>query len=65
MRLKTEYGNPKVYITENGTGFKQEDVKVNGKINDPMRSDYIKRHVEATLKAKKEGANVLRKQFYK
>jgi beta-glucosidase len=58
MRLKTEYGNPKVYITENGTGFKQEDVKINGKINDPMRSDYIKRHVEATLKAKKEGANV-------
>ncbi len=58
MRLKTEYGNPKVYITENGTGFKHEDVKVNGKVNDPMRADYIKRHIEATLKAKKEGANV-------
>jgi beta-glucosidase len=58
MRLKTEYGNPKVYITENGTGFKQEDVKINGKINDPMRTDYIKRHIEATLKAKADGANV-------
>jgi beta-glucosidase len=58
MRLKTEYGNPKVYITENGTGFKQEDVKINGKVNDPMRTDYIKRHIEATLKAKAKGANV-------
>ena len=58
MRLKNEYGNPKVYITENGTGFVSEDVKINGKINDPMRSDYIKRHVEFALKAKKEGANL-------
>ncbi len=58
MRLKIDYGNPKVYITENGTGFKQEDMKVNNKINDPMRADYIKRHIEAALKAKKEGANL-------
>jgi beta-glucosidase len=58
MRLKTEYGNPKVYITENGTGFKHEDVIVNNKINDPLRADYIKRHIEAMLKAKKGGANV-------
>jgi beta-glucosidase/6-phospho-beta-glucosidase/beta-galactosidase len=56
MRLKNEYKNPKVYITENGTGFKDEDVKINGKINDPMRVDYIKRHIEAVLKAKKDGA---------
>ena len=58
MRLKTDYDNPKVYITENGTGFKHEDVKIDNKINDPMRADYIKRHIAATLKAKKEGANV-------
>ena len=58
MRLKTDYGNPRMFVTENGTGFKQEDVKINGKINDPMRTDYIKRHIEATLKAKSEGANV-------
>jgi beta-glucosidase len=58
MRLKTEYGNPKMYITENGTGFKHEDVKTDGKINDPMRTDYLKRHIEAVLKAKSEGANL-------
>jgi beta-glucosidase len=58
MRLKTEYNNPKAYITENGTGFKHEDVKVNNKINDPLRADYIKRHIEYALKAKAEGANL-------
>jgi beta-glucosidase len=58
MRLKNEYGNPKVYITENGTGYVSEDVKINGKINDPMRADYIKRHIENALKAKSEGANL-------
>ncbi len=59
MRLKNDYKNPMVYITENGTGYVSEDVKVNGKINDPMRADYIKRHIEYSLKAKKEGANLL------
>lgn len=58
MRLKTDYGNPKMYITENGTGFKQEDIIVNGKVNDPMRADYIKRHIDYALKAKTEGANL-------
>jgi beta-glucosidase len=58
MRLKNEYDNPKVYITENGTGYVSEDVKINGKVNDPMRADYIKRHIEYALKAKKEGANL-------
>jgi beta-glucosidase len=58
MRLKNEYDNPKVFITENGTGYVSEDVKINGKINDPMRADYIKRHIEYALKAKKEGANL-------
>lgn len=58
IRLKNDYGNPQVIITENGTGFVSEDVKVNGKINDPLRTDYIKRHVEWALKAKKEGVNL-------
>jgi beta-glucosidase len=58
MRLKTEYGNPNVYITENGTGFKQEDIKKDNKINDLLRIDYIKRHIEYALKAKQEGANL-------
>ncbi|WP_375447595.1 glycoside hydrolase family 1 protein [uncultured Fibrella sp.] len=58
MRLKNEYGNPKVYITENGTGYPGEDAKVDGVVKDPLRADYIKKHVDYALKAKKDGANL-------
>ena len=27
-------------------------------IKDPLRADYIKRHIDAALKAKREGANL-------
>lgn len=60
MRIKNEYGNPITMITENGASFKNnEDVIVDGKVNDLMRSDYIKRHITAALQAKKEGANLI------
>jgi beta-glucosidase len=60
MRIKKEYGNPITMITENGASFNNhEDTIVNGKINDLMRADYIKRHIAAALKAKKEGANLI------
>lgn len=58
MRLKNKYGNPAMMITENGTGFPEEDVKEGAVVKDPLRADYIKRHIEAALKAKKEGANL-------
>ena len=58
MRLKNEYGNPTMLITENGAGFAGEDVKVGNIVNDPLRADYIKRHIAAALKAKSEGANL-------
>jgi beta-glucosidase len=55
VRLKKEYGNPTVYITENGTGFAGEDVVKNGKINDPLRIDYIKRHIDCPKSKKRRG----------
>jgi beta-glucosidase len=59
MQLKKEYGNPVMIITENGAGFNNnEDTIVSGKVNDVLRADYIKRHIEAALQAKNEGANL-------
>ena len=59
MRIKNEYGNPSTIITENGASFSNnEDTIINGKINDVLRADYIKRHVAAALQAKNEGANL-------
>ena len=59
IRLKTEYNNPVIMITENGAGFEGEDEKEKSIVKDPLRADYIMRHVEATLKAKEAGANVI------
>ena len=58
MRLKNNYGNPVVYITENGTGYGPQDKIIAGKINDQFRINYIKNHIDWALKAKKEGANL-------
>ena len=59
MRLKDEYGNPTTIITENGGSFKGEDIKEMPIVKDPIRADYIKRHIESALKAKKDGANLV------
>lgn len=59
MRIKDEYGNPVTYITENGASFKNnEDSIIDGKVNDNLRSDFISRHIDAALKATKEGAKL-------
>ncbi len=58
MRLKNDYGNPITIITENGTNYPPEDVKVGNTIKDSMRISYIKRHIEKALEAKKDGANL-------
>ena len=59
MRIKTEYNNPVMLITENGAGFGERDEKlIEGKINDSLRVDYLKRHIEAAMKAKADGANL-------
>lgn len=58
MRLKNEYGDPEIIITENGAGFEGEDIKEGNTVNDPLRADYIRRHIEAGLKAKKDGVKL-------
>lgn len=46
-----------IYITENGIGV-YEDVTVD-QVQDLYRIDFMKEHIDAILKAKEEGANVL------
>lgn len=58
MRLKKEYSNPETMITENGAGFPGEDIKEGNVVKDPLRADYITRHIDAALKAKRGGANL-------
>lgn len=46
----------KLYITENGAAF--PDKLQDGKVEDNLRTQYIKDHLEQVLKAKKEGLKV-------
>ena len=58
LRLKDDYGNPPVMITENGAGFPGDDVLVDGRVMDAKRTDYLVRHVAALADAIRQGANV-------
>jgi beta-glucosidase len=59
MRIKTEYSNPVMIITENGAGFGgSDDTLVNHEVNDVLRVNYIQRHIDTAMQAKKDGANL-------
>ncbi|VUX14333.1 6-phospho-beta-galactosidase [Streptococcus pasteurianus] len=57
MRVKRDYPNyKKIYITENGLGYKDEFV--DNTVYDDERIDYVKKHLEAVADAIANGANV-------
>jgi beta-glucosidase len=56
MRIKKEYGNIKVLITENGAAF--NDKVENGKVNDKLRIDFLTKYTKKVHLALKKGANV-------
>lgn len=58
-RIRDDYGNPPIYITENGAGFGEGDeVFRDGTVADPLRADYIERHVDAALEARARGVDL-------
>lgn len=58
MWIKEEYGNPPVYITENGSAFYDPPKANNGRAQDPLRLDYLQRHLRAVHSAIAQGADV-------
>jgi beta-glucosidase len=56
MRLKNEYGNPLMYITENGAAF--ADVVDNGCVHDPLRVSFLDGYMEAAAHAIRDGVNL-------
>jgi beta-glucosidase len=58
LRVKADYGNPPMMVTENGTGFAGDDELVDGQVNDARRADYVVRHVAALGEAIRQGADV-------
>jgi beta-glucosidase len=58
LRLKADYGNPPMIVTENGTGVPGDDELVDGEVHDGKRTDYLIRHIAALGEALRQGADV-------
>lgn len=56
-RLKKEYGNPVVYITENGASF-NDRMTVKGEVKDEERVDYLRQHLIEVNRAIISGVKV-------
>jgi beta-glucosidase len=56
MRMKTDYGNPPVMITENGASF--ADRVTGTKVSDPLREAYISSYLTEALRARAEGVEL-------
>jgi beta-glucosidase len=52
------YGRMPLYITENGAAFYDPPVASDGRVEDPLRVAYLRRHLHAVLDAIDRGADV-------
>lgn len=55
-RLRHEYTDLPIYITENGAAF--DDTLENGRVHDKDRVDYIEKHLQAVSDLNDEGMNI-------
>lgn len=55
-RIDRDYGAPEIYITENGAAF--HDEVVGGAVDDPQRTDYLRTHLDACLRAIDDGVKL-------
>jgi beta-glucosidase len=59
LRLRADYGDLEIWITENGAAFDDERL-VDGVVEDPSRVAYISKHLAALRRAVGDGVNVTR-----
>lgn len=56
--VKERYGNPPLYVTENGAAFFDPPQADSERVADPLRVAYLRRHIEAVRAARGAGADV-------
>jgi beta-glucosidase len=56
--IKTRYGNPPTYITENGAAFYDPPAVAGAVLEDPLRVDYLRTHLRAVHDAMRQGADI-------
>jgi beta-glucosidase len=57
MRLRKDYGNPLLYVTENGAAF-EDNATRDGKIRDDDRILFLRDHIAAAYRALKDGVRL-------
>jgi beta-glucosidase len=57
VKINNEYRLPPIYITENGSSFK-DVISADGNIHDPRRLDYLKQHLIQMRLAMQDGVDV-------
>lgn len=57
LRLQCDYPLPPVYITENGAAY-ADPPAADGRVHDPARTDYLRRHIGAVADAIAAGVDV-------
>ena len=57
MEFKRDYGNPAVYVAENGAAY-DDKVAADGQIRDSERVAFLKDHLSAVARATRDGCNV-------
>ena len=56
--IRDRYGNPEIYVTENGSAFYDPPVAEGGELVDPLRVDYLDKHLRAVHSAIAQGCNL-------
>jgi beta-glucosidase len=56
--VKDTYGDVPLYVTENGAAFYDPPKPIDGRIDDPLRVDYLRRHIAAVGEAIRRGVDV-------
>jgi beta-glucosidase len=56
--VRNRYGNPPIYVTENGAAFFDPPVAPRGGVRDPLRVDYLRAHLGALHAAREAGVDV-------
>lgn len=56
--VKDNYGNLPLYVTENGAAFYDPPNAEGGVVDDPLRVDYLRKHIAAIGQAITKGADV-------
>jgi beta-glucosidase len=57
MHLRNEYGNPLLYVTENGVAF-EDNVTKGGKVEDDDRIAFLRDHIAAAYRAIRDGVRL-------